>query len=102
MTKCRFHLLGSSSPRWDPIGCPETSVNKYQYTQRNRTVNISVGTSYTYQVTLCYNGCELASVTFDGMFHFLLDSVCVRPLFAMNGAVSEEIIPTVIQDIYTG
>jgi hypothetical protein len=39
---------------------------------------------------------------FGGMFHFLFDAVCVRPLFAMNGAMSEEIIPTVIHDIYTG
>ena len=54
-----------------------------------------------YQVTLCYNGCELASITFGGIFHCLLYAVCVRPLFAMNGAVSEEVIPTVIQDIYT-
>jgi len=39
---------------------------------------------------------------FGGMFRCLLYAVCVRPLFAMNGAVGEEMIPTVIQDNYTG
>ena len=34
-TKYRSHIQGSSSPRWDPIVCHETSVMNYPYTLRN-------------------------------------------------------------------
>jgi len=33
-TKYRSHIQGSSSPRWDPIVCHETSVMTYPYTLR--------------------------------------------------------------------
>ena len=34
-TTYRSHFQGSSSPRWDPIVCYETSVTNYHYTLRN-------------------------------------------------------------------